>query len=259
VKVTLPRVVHAEWTKLRALRSTWIVLGTTVMLVVGLAAATGWSQHRDIVAHGTSLSTADAAGGAFLGIDLFVLVIGVFGVLLMTGEYGSGLIRATLAAVPRRLSVLLAKATVLIMVTAPVMLVACLAALFVSQAFLGADGASLGDPGVLRATLGAAAAPVAVGLLGLGIGAVLRHTAAAITTLVAALLVLPALMPVALPRAARDAVLPYLPTTSSQAMYALDDGNPFKTLSPGAGAVVLALWVVVVLAGAAAVLLRRDA
>jgi ABC-type transport system involved in multi-copper enzyme maturation permease subunit len=260
MKVTLPGVVRAEWTKLRALRSTWIVLGVTSLLVVGLAAANGWAAHRDVSTGGTPPTTAQAVGGALLGIDLLSLVIGVFGVLLMTGEYGSGLIRATLAAVPRRLPVLWAKAAVLVAVAAPVMVAACLAALLASHAFLGGQGVSLGEPGVLRAVFGAAAAAVAMGLLGLGVGAMLRHTAAAITTLVAAMLVIPALLPVVLPASVKDSVVPYVPTAASQAMYTIGTGNnPFKVLSPAGGAAVLAVWIVVVLAGGAAVLRRRDA
>lgn len=258
--VTLPRVVHAEWTKLRALRSTWIVLIGTGLLVVVLAGATGWAQHRDISQGGAPPTTAEAVGAALLGIDLLALVIGVFGVLLMTGEYSSGLIRATLAAVPRRLPLLWAKAIVLVAVAAVVMVAACLAALLASHAFLGAAGARLGDHGVLRAAFGAAGAAVGTGLLGLGIGAILRHTAGAITTLIAATLVVPALLPVVIPHSWRDHITPYSPTAAAQAMYQMGNGNnPFKVLSPGGGALVLALWIAVVLAIGAAILYRRDA
>ena len=91
-------------------------------------------------------------------------------------------------------------------------------------------------------------------------GAILRHTAGAITTLIAGTLVIPALLPVILPHWARDHVVPYVPTAAAQAMYAIGTGNnPFKLLSPAGGAVVLAAWIAVVLAGGAAVLRRRDA
>src|SRR5262249_51667277 len=140
-----------------------------------------------------------------------------------------------------------------------VMVAACLAALLASHAFLGADGASLGDRSVLRAACGAAGAAVATGLLGLGVGVVLRHTAGAVTTLIAGTLVVPALLPVVLPHSARDHVVPYSPTAAARAMYAIGTGNtPFKVLSPAGGALVLAIWIAVVLAGGAAVLYRRD-
>jgi ABC-2 type transport system permease protein len=255
MRVTFPRVVRSEWTKLRALRSTWVVLGATALLVIGLAGLTGFFQHRA----SQPPTRAEAVGGALLGVDLLSLVVGVFGVLQMSGEYGSGLIRATLAAVPRRLPVLWAKAAVLLAATGPVMVAACLCALLTSRAFLGDAGPSLRDPTVLRAGLGAAAAAVTMGLLGLSVGAMLRHTAGAITVLVAATLVVPALLPVALPHSVEDRVLPYVATIAAQSMYAVGGDNPFKVLSPAAGAVVTAIWVVAALAAGGAVLHRRDA
>src|SRR5262249_59845039 len=79
MRVTLARVIRAEWTKLRALRSTWIVLAGTALLVVGLAAAAGWAQHRDVGTGGTPPTTAEAVGAALLGIDLLALGLGVVG------------------------------------------------------------------------------------------------------------------------------------------------------------------------------------
>jgi ABC-2 type transport system permease protein len=260
-RVTLGRVVRSEWTKLRSLRSTWITLAVTVLVTVVLAGAFGHSDGAQIDSGKVAPSAAHAVAVAFLGLDLLALVVGVLGVLQMSGEYGSGLIRASLAAVPRRLPVLWAKVLVLVGLTAPLTVAVCLASFLISQAFVGDRGASLGDPGVPGAILGAAAYPVAVGLLGLGIGAMLRNTAAGITTLVAALLVIPALLPAALPERIQDTVLPYVPIAAGQAMYALEreNGGPVTFLSPVAGAVVLAAWVVLVLAGGAAVLSRRDA
>jgi ABC-2 type transport system permease protein len=256
-RVTFARVARAEWTKLISLRSTWAVLGLVALLTMGLAAVIGWVANRE---GGSGQSVAEAVGRAFLGVDVFSLVIGVFGILLMTGEYASGLIRATLAAVPRRLPVLWAKALVLVAATAPLMFAVCLASFVVGQAFVGAEQrVGFDDPDVLRATAGAAAAPVAFGLIGLGIGAMLRHTAGAITTYVAAMLVLPALLPAALPESVRDSIVPYVPVAASQAMYAVGASNPFPMLSPGRGALVILAWIVVVLAGGAAVLWRRDA
>jgi hypothetical protein len=130
----------------------------------------------------------------------------------------------------------------------------------VCQAFLGVHGAGPGDPDVPRAILGAAASPVAVGLLGLGLGAVLRNSAATITTLVAAVLLVPALLPAVLTDRLQDAVMPYVPLVAGQAMYAVGpDSVPFDTLSPGASGLVIVSWVVALLAGGAAVLHRRDA
>jgi ABC-2 type transport system permease protein len=260
-RVTLGRVIRSEWTKLRSLRSTWITLGAGALLTVGLSAAFGYGYNGAIQAGEVQPTTAEGLDAAFLGLDLYALVIGVFGLLQMSGEYGSGMIRASLAAVPRRLPVLWAKALILLVVTGVLSLVVCLASFLVSQAFVGSHGAALGDPGVPRAILGAAAYPVAMGLLGLGLGAILRHTATTITVFVAAQLLIAALLPAALSEKLKDTVMPYVPVVAAQAMYALEPSGsfPFKLLSPGAAAAVLAAYVIAVLAGGAALLWRRDA
>jgi ABC-2 type transport system permease protein len=258
-RVTLGRVIRSEWTKLRTLRSTWITLGAAAVLTVGLSAAFGYGYNGAIEAGEVQPTTAEGVDVAFLALDLYALVIGVFGVLQMSGEYGSGMIRASLAAVPRRLPLLGAKALVLVVVTGVLSLVVCVASFLVSQAFVGGHGAALSDPGVSRAILGAAAYPVAMGLLGLGLGAMLRHTATAITVFVTALLVVPGLLPAALSQKLEDTVMAYVPVVAGQAMYELEADGPFKLLSPGAGGAVLAAYVVAILAGGAALLRRRDA
>lgn len=259
-RITFGRVVRSEWTKLWSLRSTWLTLATVAVLAVGLAGAIGYGVRGSIPADGSSSAVADAVGAAFLPMDFLTLVVGVFGVLQMSGEYGSRLVRATLTAVPRRWPVLAGKAVVLVAATAPVMAVVCLASFGVCQTLLGDRGASLGDPGVPGAIVGAAACPVLMGLLGLGIGAMLRHTAGAITTLVLVLLVLPALLAPVLPGGRGDTVLKYVPTVAGQAMYSVPGaGGPFEMLSPGVSAAVLLGWAVLPLAGGLAVLLRRDA
>jgi ABC-2 type transport system permease protein len=258
-RVTLGGVLRSEWTKLRTLRSTWITLGAAALLTVGLSAAFGYGYNGAIQAGEVQPTTAEGLDAAFLALDLYALVIGVFGILQMSGEYGSGMIRASLAAVPRRLPLLWAKALVLVAVTGMLSLLVCLASFLVSQSLAGADGAALGDPGVARVILGAAAYPVAMGLLGLGLGAVLRHTATAITVFVAALLLVPAMLEAALSKSMEDTVMPYVPVVAGQAMYTLEPNGPFKMLSAGAGGAVLAAYVIAVLAGGTALLRRRDA
>jgi len=258
-RVTLGGVIRSEWTKLSSLRSTWITLGAAALLTVGLSGAFGYGYNGAIQAGEVQPTTAEGLEVAFLALDLYALVIGVFGVLQMSGEYGSGMIRASLAAVPRRLPLLWAKALILLVVTGVLSLVVCLASFLVSQWFTGSHGAALSDPGVARAIVGAAAYPVAMGLLGLGLGVVLRHTATAITGFVAALLLVPAMLPAALSKSVEKTVMPYVPVVAGQAMYALEPNGPFKMLSPGAGGAVLAAYVVAILAGGAALLWRRDA
>lgn len=254
--ITFRHVVRSEWTKLVSLRSTWATLGAVAVLAVGLAGAIGYGVSRSDAPPNLS----EAVGAAFFPLDFFVLVIGVLGVLQMTGEYGSGLIRATLTSVPRRLPVLAAKAVAFAALTLPVMAPVCLAEFLVCQAFIGEGGASLGDPGVPGAILGAAACPVLLGLLGLGVGALVRNTAGAVTTLAATLLVVPTLLVAVLPGGWDERVMKFVPTVAGQAMYGLEgNSTPFDTLAPAASAAVLAGWVLVALAGGAALLARRDA
>lgn len=255
--VSFGGVVRSEWTKLWSLRSTWWVLGLAGLVTVGLAGIVGWATRRD----GLGGSVQEVVESAFFGVDGLSLILGVFGVVLMTGEYGSGMIRATLAAVPRRLPVLAAKAFVLVAATLPFCVVTCFAALLVHQAFAGAaSDVTLADGGVVRATLGAAAAPVGLALLGLGIGTMLRHTAGALSAYAGSVLIVPALLGPMLPESFEDDVLPYVPTFSGQAMYSVGESQTFPwMLSPGAGTLVLAGWVLLFLAGGVAVLRARDA
>jgi ABC-2 type transport system permease protein len=242
-RVTFPRVVRAEGTKLFALRSTWVVAATVALLTVALAGATGRHAHRAEVP------------GALLGIDFVSLVLGVFGIMMITGEYGSGLIRATFAAVPRRLPVLLAKAVVLATAVVPLMVAVTVAALAANRVLAGQAGPPGADP--VRAASGAVAASVAFALLGLGVGALLRHTATAITVYVLSLLLLPALLQAALPERLGTDVVRYVPVAAAQAMYTTGD-NPFRMLAPGPAALVTAAWVAAVLALGGVVLWRRD-
>ncbi|MEV4571715.1 ABC transporter permease subunit [Nonomuraea jabiensis] len=248
--LTFGRVVRAEWTKLFALRSTWVVMGVVPQVLVGLAALIGRNASGAEAPGGAT----EAVGGGFL---VFAVVFGVFGALVMTGEYGSGLIGATLAAVPRRLPVLWAKAVVLVVTTGPLMIVTYLLAFLANQAF-AVHPITLGDPGVVRAILGVSAATVAVVLLGLAIGTMLRHTAAALPVFIGVLVLLPPVLLGALPGAVRETVLPYLPTLALQAMYHVGDGGA-PVLGPAAGAAVSLAWVAAALVGAAVLLRRRDA
>jgi ABC-type transport system involved in multi-copper enzyme maturation permease subunit len=239
--ITFPRIVRAEWTKLAALRSTWIVLATVIVLTAGIAGATGHHAREARL------------GDAFLGVDVFSLLLGVFGILMITGEYGSGLIRATFTAIPHRTPVLAAKAVVLLLISLPVMAVASASALLADRVFAGTP---FHDPDVLRATIGAAAAPIGLALLGLGLGALVRHTAAAITLYVLSMLVLPALLQAALPDRLGQNVVRYVPVAAAQGMYAVN--NPFRMLAPTPAALVLLAWVAAALAAGGLMLWRRD-
>ncbi|GAA2740691.1 ABC transporter permease subunit [Terrabacter aerolatus] len=258
-KVTQARVVLSEWTKLRSLRSTVFSLLAAVVFVVGLAVlvpsvtVAHWPP-RDV----REAAAFDPTSRSLAGIFLAQLAIGVLGVLLMTGEYATGMIRATLAAVPARLPVLWAKAAVFAAATLAVMVPAVFGAFVIGQSILQAKQlqAGLGDPGVLRAVVGAALYLTVVGILGLGLGALLRNTAGGISALFGVLFVLPIIVRF-LPTSWSDPIDRYLPSTVGQTVtHVHPDPAGF---APWTGFAIFCGYAAVVLALAAIRLRRRDA
>ena len=166
-----------EWIKLRSLRSTWWTLAVTIAAAAGIAVAVG-------------VNTEDAAGdltnNALAGISAGLLLTGILGVLTATSEHSSGTIRSTLAAIPNRPLVLAAKAAVFGAVALAAGEAAAFVAFFAGRAALpaGMPGPALGQPGVLRAVVLGGAGYCLIGLLGLGLGAVVRHTPLAVGLLV---------------------------------------------------------------------------
>jgi ABC-2 type transport system permease protein len=210
--VTQARVVRSEWMKLRALRSTWYCALITAVSIVGLGAVlAGGKPYRVSPAH----PAATAVSVSLYGILLAQLVIGVLGVLAFSGEYGTGMIRASLAVVPSRLPVLWAKLVVLAGLVLPVTLLAALAEFFVAAAIQSARGGSaisLADPGVLRTVIGAALYLSAAVVIAVALGALLRKTAAGISAFAALFLIAPILvryLPSSVSRLA-----PYLPSSA---------------------------------------------
>lgn len=258
-KVTQARVVLSEWTKLRSLRSTGFSLLAAVVFVLGLSVLV----TSVTVAHWPPHDAREAAGfdptsRSLAGVFLAQLAVGVLGVLLVTGEYATGMIRATLAAVPSRLPVLWAKAIVFAVVTLVVTVPTALGAFLIGQSILKSKDlqAGLGDPGVLRAVLGAALYLTVVGLLGLGLGALLRNTAGAISALFGLLLVLPIIVRF-LPSSWSDPIDKYLPSTVGEGvMHVHTDPS---ALGPWAGFGLFCGYAAVVLVLAALRLQRRDA
>ncbi|HMG40291.1 MAG TPA: ABC transporter permease subunit [Acidimicrobiales bacterium] len=259
-RVTLPRVFRSELTKLCSLRSTWIVLAGVGAALVGLAAIFAAAYASDVDGGKIEPSTAAAIDTAFDALHLGSLIVVVLGMLQMTGEYASGSIRSSLTAVPRRLPLLWAKALALTVVIAPVMLVVCVVSFLVSQAVAGDHGVGIVDDGALRAILTGPLTVVALALIGLGLATVIRHTAGALTTYIGLMMVTPALLALAVPESARDAVLPFHPGLAAEAVYTLDTAAvETDLLTPVAAGALLAVYIVAVLAAGAVVLRRRDA
>ncbi len=256
-------VLRSEWVKLRSVRSlvTTLAASSAVLLVVGLvfAGLLGGVFSANAGDEANEFA-ANPAGATLQGVLLAQLIIGVLGVMVITSEYSSGMIRSTLAVVPGRQSVLWAKAAVVACVTFPVMLVSALAAFFAGQLLIGSGDiatASITDPGVLGAIVGTAGCLTGVTLMGLAVGTLLRSTAAAISTLFAVVFLLPGLGQLLLPESIRDSVLKFFPPSTGESFTSVF-AVPGQ-LGTGAGIAVFVAWVAVPLVAAAIMLKRRNA
>ena len=260
LKVTQARVVRSEWMKFRSLRSTLYTLLAAVALTVGIGAlfsAVTASQYH-------TFSAADKAAfspisTSLTGISFAVVAFGVLGVLLMSGEYSTGMIRSSLTAVPRRLPVLWAKLAVFAGVIFSVSLAASFVSFFVGQALLSSHhlGVAITAPDALRSVIGAALYVTVAGMIGVALGALLRNTAAGISTFTAAFFVIPPLTGL-LPASVSDHLAQYLPSNAGEALWGGTHGvaNP---LSPWTGFAVLCGYAVILIAAAAWRLRRADA
>ncbi len=185
LRVTQPRVLLSEWTKFRSLRSTMWTLLTAVVLTIGIgalfSAVTANQYHTFSAADRASFNPVTTS---LNGILFSQLAIGVLGVLLISGEYSTGMIRSSLTAVPRRLPVLRAKLGFRGVAFA-VMLVTSFVSFFVGQALLSSHhlGVSISAPNALRDVTGAALYVTAAGIIGMTLGALMRNTAAGISTM----------------------------------------------------------------------------
>jgi hypothetical protein len=177
---------------------------------------------------------------------------------VITAEYSTGMIRATFAAVPRRNSVLAAKAAVFAAAAAVAGIVSSFAAFFVGQAILSSKHieAHLGDPGVLRAVGGAGLYLAVLGLFALGIGALIRHSAGAIAAVFGLIFVLPGIV-FALPASWSSAISKYLPSNAGEAIFRTIRDR--STLSPWVGFALFCGYAAAALVAAGVVLNRRDA
>ena len=284
-RVGLRRAMAAEWTKLWSVRSTMWTLAATGVAVIGLCAlSTGTVSASDLI--------DDPTRRSLVGIFLGQLIFGVLGVLVMSAEYGTGTIRATLSAVPRRPVVLGAKILVFGAVALVVSEILAFAAFAVGQAILSAKhavgasaaiaqhahqlgvqvppnvktalsssgSASLGQPGVLRAVIGAGLYLAVLGLLALGLATIIRHTAGAISAFVGIVLVLPLIVQ-ALPTSISNAVARYLPANIGLVLFSTHDvpDRIGPAFSPWAGFALLVGYTVAILGIGCWVLVRRDA
>jgi ABC-2 type transport system permease protein len=255
----LPPVMRSEWTKLRSVRSTVWSLFATFGITVGLGAVLSWAYvsryGQQTLAERLSF---DPTSQSLSGLFLAQLAIGVLGVLVISSEYGTGLIRTTFTAVPQRRTVLAAKTAVFGAVSLVVSMLSVFVAFLVGQAILTGKnlGVSLGDPSVLRAVVGAGVYLTVIALLGLGIATIVRRTAGAIAALVGLVLVFP-LLTQALPSPWNHDIAKYLPSELGDALFSVRSSP--NHLAPGIALAVMALWLVGTYAIATLLISRRDA
>lgn len=248
-------VVAAEWIKLRGVRSTYwtllIAAGTAIGLSIVLAYAFATPQST------AGQTPPDPLLAGFASLEYAVLAVGVLGALTFTSEYSTGLIRTTLAAVPRRGALLAAKAAVVAAVTLVIGELAAWVSFFADQAILNGHhrGVSLSQPGVAGAVLADGLLLCVCALLGLGLGALIRHTAGAVAA-VAGVMYLPALLQ-ALPAPWNDRFGRFTLITAAEQV---TRHQPSLTqFAPAISLVVLLAWPAAALAAAALVITRRDA
>jgi hypothetical protein len=259
VGAQLSYLMAAEWTKLRSVRSTIVSLLAAAVVSVGLGAAiAGGTMARWDRLPAAEHASFEPAGRSLAGLFLGQLVIGVLGVLVLSAEYSTGTIRSTLSASPQRVRVLLVKTGVFAVVAFVVSALTCLAAFEVAQSIYATKGVqtTLTAAGVPRVVLGGALYLTVVGVLGIGLAALLRHTAGVISTLFGLLLVLPILARF-LPSDWQSSVNKYLPSNAGTGIFQLHP-EP-NSLSAWTGFALFCVYALIALIAGAVVLHRRDA
>jgi ABC-2 type transport system permease protein len=212
-------VLHSEWTKLRSVRSTYWTGLVAVLATIGVCVIV-CIKWADDMRHSPG-TTIDATTVSLNGIFLAQVAVGTLGVMVISSEYGTGMIRATFGAVPQRRA-----------------------------------GASLGQPEVLRAVIGGGLYLAAVGLLGFGIGALVRHTAGALSAFFGVLFAVTALADL-LPTSWRNDVMPYMPANAGTQIFAVQ--RTHDSLAPWTGLGVLCPYAVAAITTATVLVTRRDA
>jgi ABC-2 type transport system permease protein len=254
--------IRSEWTKLSTLRATRVQLAIALMLspaLSALAALLVGLTHDDWKPR--DVADFEPVSFSMVGSLVGGIVFAVLAVRAITAEYGTGMIKLSLTATPRRERLLAAKAAVVALVTLVAGTLMTLAMFLVAQAILsgyGVNSAGLGDGEALRAVLATAVTSPIVPLFALSLGFVLRSTAGAITS-VLALIFVPAIVGAILPQSWQDHVLIYLPGAASDALAFGQLPDAPHGLAPVPAALVLLAWTALFLAAAWAALERRDA
>ncbi len=250
--------LRSEWTKIRSTRSTyWTLLALIVVCIgIGALASAGTASHPQ----GISRASFDATQQSLAGLYVGQLVIAALGALTITSEYSTEMIRTSLAVQPRRGVVFAAKAVVFAVVTLITGLITSFGSFFVGQAILSGHhlSATLGEPNVLRAVIGGALFLTACGMLAYGLGAILRHTAAAISAAIGLLFVLTVLVQF-LPSSWQNSVDKWMPAIAGSQVWATKATPGAHQFPAWGGFAVLAGWAAVAIIAGLVMFRTRDA
>jgi ABC-2 type transport system permease protein len=255
----------AEWTKIRSVRSTTWTLIAFVVVTIGFAALITWVTEANW--HGPQAGPRDARAIAdptaiIFGVAVYLgqLTLSVLGVLVITSEYTSGVIRASLLAVPKRLPMLAAKIVVAAIMIGVLAEIVAFGSFFVGSAILHPHvSVSLSDAGILRATIGAGLYLTVFGLFAMAIGMLVRHTAGAISIAVGVAFVLPILSGLLPDTSFWNHLVGYLPEQAGSLIYLVHETSNQIVLSAWQGFGVLCAWTAVLLGIGGYLLMRRDA
>ncbi|KQO60354.1 ABC transporter permease [Curtobacterium sp. Leaf261] len=268
VGLSFPRLVRSEWIKLRSIRSTVWCYAVLVVLTIAMAVLLG-----SLVNQGGPSLPADQANGTLVSVNtasvsITALVVGVLGVLIITGEYGTGQVRSTFTADPGRIGVILAKAFVLALATFVVSAVATWIGVAISVGLQAANNvhADLGDPAVFLPILGSSVYVTLLALLAYAIGLLVRSSAGGIAITLGILLVLPVILALFAGLTNAEWILDvakFLPSEAGGQLFAYPSGGAATgqtgvVLNGWGGFAVLAGEVVVVGAAATAIARSRD-
>jgi ABC-2 type transport system permease protein len=260
LKLNFVRTVRSEIIKFRSLRSNWVTLISTIFSIFFFGAISSFSAIGGVdTGDGPDFASLDPVSVVLSGTNFALLIVGVFGAVLGAREYASGMIKLTFTAVPNRLNVLWAKLLVFLVAMLPGVLISTLLVFNVGMGILesgGADTVAWDDPGVSRAVIGAALYVVGIGVIGLGLGVLLRNIAGSIGMLIGGVLFVPSLLTALLP-ASWSEVLKYLPSNAGRSFTEIYEIP--NLLDAETGIWVFACWVVLAIFVTALQMQKRDA
>ena len=260
-KAGLGGALRSEWTKIRSVRSTYWTLIALVLISVGLGAAISAGAANELNLHPFRKPGFDPTQvSLFAFFELGQLVIAVLGAMVITSEYSTGMIRTSLTSQPRRGTVYAAKAMVFGLVALVVSFVVSFVAFFLGQALLSSTGiaATLSKPHVLQAVVGSALLVSLVAMFSFGLGAIFRHTAAAITTAIGVVFVVPIIVNI-MPESWQQDIVRWLPSSAGEVLTTTVGTPPPNNFSPWVQFGVTAAYAAAALIAGALLLRKRDA